>query len=168
MLNHSDLFTFTSLTTAINKDPNAPDDLGRWFKWHAQGISTLTAIEERDGVIGLVQSQPRGAAIGQAGHPPGEGSPGAALPALRLDPRHRGAVGPRLRQRQRQRQRQRDGDRVLANGKAWSCKKAHTVKAKAFCTKTTGASCCGSEPRKTSLSMRGGLATSIPTGARER
>lgn len=63
MLSHPDLFTFTTLTNSINKLPNAPEDLGRWFKWHAQGITTLTAtIEERDGVIGLVQSQPRGAA----------------------------------------------------------------------------------------------------------
>lgn len=60
---NSDLFHFLSLTSAINRVPNAPQDLGRWFSWNAQGINTLTAlIEERDGVIGLVASAPRGAA----------------------------------------------------------------------------------------------------------
>lgn len=60
---NDDLFSFTSLTTSVNREPNAPDLLGRVFRWNAQGITTLTAlIEERDGVVGLVKSQPRGAA----------------------------------------------------------------------------------------------------------
>ena len=64
MFNDS-LFGFTSLTTSVNREPHQPDLLGRILRWNSQGISTLTAlIEERDGVIGLVKSQPRGAAPG--------------------------------------------------------------------------------------------------------
>jgi hypothetical protein len=59
----SDLFSFTSLTDAINSLPNKPGELGEWFTWNAKGVATTSVItEEKDGTLSLIQSQPRGAA----------------------------------------------------------------------------------------------------------
>lgn len=59
---NSDLFSFTSLTTAINNIPNKPQELGEWFVWGAKGVTTSSIIiEEQNGSLSLVQSQPRGA-----------------------------------------------------------------------------------------------------------
>lgn len=58
----SDIFTFTSLTDAINRLPYVPTRLGSLGLFAASGITTLTAaVEMRDGVLTLVPSAPRGA-----------------------------------------------------------------------------------------------------------
>ena len=53
-------FTLTSLTAAINQLKYQPARLSGLYE--EQGISTLTAsVEERDGVLNLVEIKPRGA-----------------------------------------------------------------------------------------------------------
>jgi hypothetical protein len=55
-------FSLTSLTAAMNNLKYAPGRLGELGLFEEQGISTLdAAIEERDGVLSLVDIAPRGA-----------------------------------------------------------------------------------------------------------
>ena len=53
-------FSLTTLTAAINKVPYKPGFVSKRGLFSEAGVSTLTvALEEREGVIGLVQTQPR-------------------------------------------------------------------------------------------------------------
>lgn len=55
-------FSLQSLTASINNLPYRPGRLGELGLFQEQGLSTLTAmIEERDGVLSLVEIRPRGA-----------------------------------------------------------------------------------------------------------
>jgi virulence-associated protein VapD len=57
-----DAFSLNTLTAAINNLPFKPGRLGQLGLFHEQGITTLNAsIEERDGVLNLVDVKPRGA-----------------------------------------------------------------------------------------------------------
>ena len=63
MLNvfQQDAFSVMSLTDAINKIPFVPGRAGQVIPWVESGIRTLTAmIEEKDGVLSLVNPTPRG------------------------------------------------------------------------------------------------------------
>ncbi len=67
---NSDPFSFTSLTDAVNKRPYVPGRIGQLALFESRGIPTLTLyVEEKSGVISLVQTSPRGA-------------PGAPAPAV--------------------------------------------------------------------------------------
>jgi len=75
MLNvfESDLFSFTSLTSAVNKLPEKPHELGQWLPWNEQGVNTVSiVVEEKDGSLSVVPSAPRG---------------GGKLAAVKRDPR---------------------------------------------------------------------------------
>jgi hypothetical protein len=62
----SDLFSFTSLTSAVNKVPYVPRGLSQWLPWNAQGVNTISVVvEEREGVLSLVPTAPRGAPASQ-------------------------------------------------------------------------------------------------------
>lgn len=57
----SDIFSFSSLTTAINLIPEKPYQLGTWFKWNAQGVNTETIIvEENSGRLTVIPTSARG------------------------------------------------------------------------------------------------------------
>lgn len=63
MLNifENDAFSVSSLTDAINNIPFIPGRAGQVIDWDEQGITTLTVmIEERDGVLTLLNPTPRG------------------------------------------------------------------------------------------------------------
>lgn len=65
---NSDAFSMTSLTDAINKRPYKPGRLGQLGIFGAKGISTTTLyVEEKAGVLSLVQTSARGAAGGSVG-----------------------------------------------------------------------------------------------------
>jgi len=56
-----DLFSFTSLTAAINLLPPLPTSVDGFAKFVESGINTTTVVvEEKDGKIGIVASAPRG------------------------------------------------------------------------------------------------------------
>src|SRR5690606_16228507 len=58
---NSDLFSFTSLTTAVNQIPEKPHQLGAWFNWNAQGVNTTSIIvEELEGKLAVIPSAARG------------------------------------------------------------------------------------------------------------
>src|SRR5690242_13117042 len=62
----SDLFSFTSLTAAVNAIPYVPQELQSWLPWNAEGINTVTAVvEEQNGLLTLVAAVPRGAPASQ-------------------------------------------------------------------------------------------------------
>lgn len=70
MLNvfENDLFSFTSLTSAVNKIPYKPQEISSWLPWNSQGINTITAVvEEQNGVLSLVPAVSRGAPATQHG-----------------------------------------------------------------------------------------------------
>ncbi|MDX1216308.1 hypothetical protein GOL99_12260 [Sinorhizobium medicae] len=57
----SDVFSFMSLTAAINLLPPQPTSVDGFASFTESGINTATvAVEEKDGKIGVVKSQPRG------------------------------------------------------------------------------------------------------------
>ncbi len=59
---NNDIFNMQSLTTAINTLPFAPSRLGDLGVFAPQGIQTTVAlIEEKDGTLELLPTQPRGA-----------------------------------------------------------------------------------------------------------
>jgi hypothetical protein len=59
---NTDAFSFTTLTAAINKRPFIPGRIGALGLFDAKGIPTVTLyVEEKSGVISLVQTSPRGA-----------------------------------------------------------------------------------------------------------
>lgn len=63
MLNvfQSDLFSFTSLTGAVNKIPEKPHELGVWLPWNAQGVNTTSiVVEEKDGQLSVIPTAARG------------------------------------------------------------------------------------------------------------
>lgn len=63
---NSSAFDVVSLTDAINKLPALPSEIGASGLFEEQGINTTTLVlEERDGVISLIQSQPRGGPANQ-------------------------------------------------------------------------------------------------------
>lgn len=65
---NSDPFSLTSLTDAINKRPYKPGRLGQLGIFSAKGITTTTLyVEEKSGVLSLVQTTARGAAGGSVG-----------------------------------------------------------------------------------------------------
>lgn len=65
---NSDAFSLTSLTDAINKRPYQPGRLGQLGIFQARGITTTTLyVEEKSGVLSLVQTTPRGAPGGSVG-----------------------------------------------------------------------------------------------------
>lgn len=65
---NSDAFSMTSLTDAINKRPHVPGRIGQLGLFQAKGISTTTLyVEEKAGVLSLVQTTARGAAGGAVG-----------------------------------------------------------------------------------------------------
>lgn len=65
---NSDAFSMTSLTDAINKRPFQPGRLGQLGLFQAKGIPTTTLyVEEKSGVLSLVQTTARGAAGGSVG-----------------------------------------------------------------------------------------------------
>jgi len=54
-------FSVQSLTDAINKIPFVPGRLGQIIPWNEAGITTLSVmIEEKSGVLNLIQPTPRG------------------------------------------------------------------------------------------------------------
>lgn len=56
-----DLFSFTSLTNAINLVPPQPTSINEFVKFRESGINTLSVIvEEKEGRIGIAASAPRG------------------------------------------------------------------------------------------------------------
>jgi hypothetical protein len=56
-----DAFSVTTLTDSINKIPFIPGRAGQIIPWAEQGVRTLTVfIEEKDGVLTLVNPTPRG------------------------------------------------------------------------------------------------------------
>lgn len=58
----SDVFSLRSLTAAINTIPFVPGRIGAMNLFRSFGITTTTAqIEQRDGVLYLVEARPRGA-----------------------------------------------------------------------------------------------------------
>ncbi|MBB4064045.1 major capsid protein [Gellertiella hungarica] len=57
----SDIFSFTSLTAAINMVPPQPTSVDGFATFAESGVNTLTVtVEEKDGRIGIVKSAPRG------------------------------------------------------------------------------------------------------------
>ncbi|OHV83655.1 major capsid protein [Rhizobium sp. LCM 4573] len=57
----SDVFSFMSLTAAINLLPPQPTSVDGFATFVESGINTTTvSVEEKDGKIGVVKSQPRG------------------------------------------------------------------------------------------------------------
>lgn len=57
----SDIFSFTSLTTAINLLPVEPTSVDLFANFTESGVNTLTVmVEEKDGRLGIVKSAPRG------------------------------------------------------------------------------------------------------------
>lgn len=61
-------FAMTSLTDAINKRPFQPGRLGQLGLFQSKGITTTTLwVEEKSGVLSLVQTSARGAAGGTVG-----------------------------------------------------------------------------------------------------
>lgn len=68
MLNvfESDLFSFTSLTGAVNKLPEKPGELGQWLPWNSQGVNTVSIVVEfRDGQLSVIPTAARGS-VGKA------------------------------------------------------------------------------------------------------
>lgn len=66
---NNDVFGTISLTTAINKLPEMPSKLGDAGLFTNKPINTTTAlIEERNGVLSLVQSSPRGTRVNETKH----------------------------------------------------------------------------------------------------
>lgn len=64
----ADGFSLTSLTADINKMPYKPGRLGELAVFPESGISTLTAmVEEKQGVLSLIQTSPRGGPAAQLG-----------------------------------------------------------------------------------------------------
>lgn len=64
---NSDLFSFTSLTSAVNNIPYTPQGLAALLPWNEQGVATVSVVvEEKDGVLTLVPTAPRGAPATQA------------------------------------------------------------------------------------------------------
>jgi hypothetical protein len=62
----SDLFSFTSLTSAVNAIPYVPQELQTWLPWNAEGVETTSVvIESQDGVLTLIPAVPRGAPASQ-------------------------------------------------------------------------------------------------------
>lgn len=60
-----DQFNLVTMTAAVNKVPFAPGYIGGRGLFTSEGVSTDTvAIEERNGVLALVQSKPRGSPRG--------------------------------------------------------------------------------------------------------
>jgi len=58
---NSDLFSFTSLTSAVNMIPEKPHQLGTWFNWNGQGVNTTSIIvEELEGRLAVIPSAARG------------------------------------------------------------------------------------------------------------
>ncbi len=58
---NSDLFSFTSLTSAVNMIPEKPHQLGQWFNWNGQGVNTTSIIvEELEGRLAVIPSAARG------------------------------------------------------------------------------------------------------------
>ena len=58
---NSDAFTLTSMTAAINNQPFTPGFLGRSGLFEERGVNTLSVnIEEKNGVLTLLQTKPRG------------------------------------------------------------------------------------------------------------
>lgn len=65
---NNDAFSLTSLTDAINKRPYKPGRLGQLGLFNAKGITTTTLyVEEKSGVLSLVQTTARGAGGGSVG-----------------------------------------------------------------------------------------------------
>ena len=65
---NSDPFSLPSLTNAINKRPYKPGRLGQLGIFSARGITSTTLyVEEKSGVLSLVQTTARGAAGGSVG-----------------------------------------------------------------------------------------------------
>ena len=65
---NTDAFSLTSLTDAINKRPFQPGRLGQLGIFQGRGITTTTLyVEEKSGVLSLVQTSARGAAGGTVG-----------------------------------------------------------------------------------------------------
>jgi len=65
---NSDAFSMTSLTDAINKRPYQPGLLGQLGLFQAKGITTTTLyVEEKSGVLSLVQTTARGGPGGSVG-----------------------------------------------------------------------------------------------------
>lgn len=63
---NQDLFSTTSLTAAINKQPFVPGRLGAMGLFNESGVTTDSVIiEEKQGVLTLVQSVPRGSPANQ-------------------------------------------------------------------------------------------------------
>jgi len=63
---NNDAFSMVQLTTAVEKVPYMPDYLGALSIFEPQPIRTLTlSVEERQGVLSLVQTTPRGAPLKQ-------------------------------------------------------------------------------------------------------
>jgi len=59
---NSDLFTFTSLTSAVNRLPRAPMGVGEWLNWNSEGVTTDTVmIDIQDGDVGVIPMRERGA-----------------------------------------------------------------------------------------------------------
>lgn len=65
---NSDAFSLTSLTDAINKRPYVPGRIGQIGLFQARGIPTTTLfVEEKSGVLSLVQTSARGGPGGTVG-----------------------------------------------------------------------------------------------------
>lgn len=65
---NSDAFSLTSLTDAINKRPYQPGRLGQLGLFQARGITTTALyVEEKSGVLSLVQTSARGGPGGTVG-----------------------------------------------------------------------------------------------------
>lgn len=61
-----DAFNMLSLTTALNKQPFVPSRLGQLNIFTPRPVRTETvAVEERNGVISIIQTSPRGAPLAQ-------------------------------------------------------------------------------------------------------
>ncbi|MCX7178777.1 MAG: major capsid protein, partial [Proteobacteria bacterium] len=61
-----DAFSMVSLTTALNKQPFQPSRLGDLNLFAPRPVRTTTvAVEERNGVLSLIQTSPRGAPLEQ-------------------------------------------------------------------------------------------------------
>ncbi len=63
-----DAFSVVSLTDSINKRPYKPGRIGSLGLFRERGITTTTvAVEQKDGVLTLIQSTPRGGPASQLG-----------------------------------------------------------------------------------------------------